>query len=235
MKWFSREVGLKICAISDGSNAVLDGSAKGQAARIIGLMPAGEGTAFAPVDHRSGRARRVTHGSYGIELVSSVEATEAAQGVGLIAEEFIAGPPVLLRSAVMMKLLGERGDRPRVPIVLDTDAFGAVQKVTNERVDPSLSASRRQDVALLKEALVGQEGSDMRHIWGPTNPVDPLSKSSDSAGVRESRAELEKLWESGTYSADLSRAEERHALLQAQAVLQAQKERRRPKRRVTSG
>ena len=135
----------------------------------------------------------------------------------------------------MQKLLGESGERPKVPIVLDCDSFGAVQKVTNERVDPSLAASRRQDVALLKEVLAEQEGSDMRHVWGPTNPADPLSKSSDSGGVRETRAELERLWETGTYIADESGAAEKATLLAHSAMMEARRQRKQPGRRWSLG
>ena len=195
---------IEIRTIVDASDKANDNKNKAQAGRIIGLANVDDKEfKFAIVDWRSGRCRRVTHGSYGAEIEAAVEATEVSITIAEVCSEYLQGPEISI-----LDRLAYRRARTPLPerivsrVVLFTDSKSLVVAVYNDKVSTDLGAARTRDVQQLKE-LVLENKLILFHIEGKTNPSDCLTK--DMAICKETRAQLLKMLTTGIYVPDLTK------------------------------
>ena len=153
---------------------------------------------FATTDWRSGRVRRVTHGSYGCETAATVEAAEAGLNIAALVSEYFNGPEMSLSAKANAKRGGFVNREVQIPVEIHTDSDGLVKALENEKIDSGLAPARKRDIALLKECIELGEISSVLHIDGKYNPTDCLTKDLSLTG--QTRKVLLDILRTGIYN-----------------------------------
>ena len=202
--------GVKIVTIVDASTKSVDAKDRAQVGRLIGLAPANVSVDFSKqvalpfslIEHRSGRAARVTTGSYGAETVCAVESTKASMNISHLVAEYFYGPAPSISEQLLLARLGQNTERT-IPIELFTDSHGILTAVNSTKNDQKIDASRRIDINLLKEAIAVGE-LRVYHIDGVGNPSDSLTKDRSSKDAKVGEAEMINILTSGRYCPKIS-------------------------------
>ena len=193
--------GVKIVGLCDGSDKANDNSQKGQVGRLVGLQGVTNengGGAWVTVEWRSGRGRRVTHGSFGVETVAAIELLESCYRVQYAVDEYFSGKPISARE----QALGKQNPVSKTTIEIHTDCGGLIDTCYSASSSTNNNPARLRDVALIKEAMSLGELSKLLHLAGEWNPVDCLTK--EWALTRHTRDVLIGILESGYYEPALS-------------------------------
>jgi len=195
---------VSVIGITDaGLGSRPDGSSQG--ARLCGLT---EGSfAFAPVEFVSKRVRRKGSSSFDVETLMFVETVDMALIIAILAEEHEHGVRPGFSKRLQLASAGIKYVRHPTRIVLDTDAKDLVTRVKSLKTSLDVSKRRRLDIADVQECLTEGDIHEIRHIRGPTNPVDIGTKNITQA--RESHKRYLQAVYAGTYIPDLTNVDDR--------------------------
>jgi hypothetical protein len=182
--------------IVDASDKSNDETEKSQGGRIVGLSSE-ESSLFCLCDHRSGRVRRVSHGSFGCEVLAAIDGMEATLNLQRLLSEVLYGKQGSLSSQLKLQQSGQATPK-LVPIILYTDSQGLVDAVHNISPTKDVRAARRRDIAQIKECMSLGEVKAVEHICGLHNPADALTK--DWTLSRKTRLLLLDLVKYGRYT-----------------------------------
>ena len=136
---------------------------------------------------RAGGLRRVANASLDGETIIAVDGASDGIATGLLLDELERGSdPSLLQKIIA----ADNGVAPRPSLgyrpIIFSDGEGTV-KVVNSAVAggaADVSCKRRLgDIHYLREALVEEDIKGVRHIPGPINPADPLTKKTGDNGT----------------------------------------------------
>ena len=132
---------------------------------------------------------------------------EVVQG---LVSEFYNGVRLPIREEAFREFTGVLDERQLVAMSLFTDSLGLVTNVTGAFDRKSLATSQRvEDIAGIRQSI-REDGLDVAHINGKTNPLDSQTKMRCKC---ESTFQLyRKMLETGIYVADLSDAYTGHKL-----------------------
>ena len=209
----------KLVGLADAGMADRDVWVNGQLGFAIGVAndaPASETNtkilkAFAAVEVKSQKLRRVANGSFDAETLAGVRCVTALLIGQLLIKEFYHGVSPTLASRVetlasegldsLDENLEEDALRGLCQIELHTDSDGLVRHVNSQLANTRLEQRRAEDVASIRECRAFNRLLVI-HINGVTNPTDCLTKG--RARSQATRAILRKLLSSGEYLADFS-------------------------------
>ena len=127
---------------------------------------------------RSGRMKRQVTSSFDGETVIAVDAVSDGMGANLLLEELHNGPaPSLFTKVLKRELMAGNFEpvRPKVPMDVLSDGQATVR--TAHGTGEVGCKRRAGDVASLRQGLELGEIASLRHMPGPVNPTDPLTKA----------------------------------------------------------
>ena len=182
--------------IVDASDKSNDGTCRSQGGRIVGVGNVGS-TVCSVIDTRSGRVRRVSHGSFGSETLVAVDGVENGLNSVRILEEVLRGKPMTISERVAADYQ-EESSGSLCPIILYTDSNSLVTAIYSVGAVKDIRAGRQRDIAQLRECLDYHEVMQYVFISGLDNPSDCLTK--DFASTARSRGRLNELLTTGHYT-----------------------------------
>lgn len=193
---------LFVMGISDAGLATrVDLSSQG--ARLVGLMT-NESNQICPVEFVSKRIRRKGSSSFDVETLMAVETTDMCMVVALMVEEHESSVRPGMAQRLEMRLNGFEFQPQKVGIIQDVDAKDLVSRVKSLKRSLDVSKRRRIDIADLQEGLQENDLTDLRHIRGPTNPLDIGTKIIPHSS-QQHRRYLDLVYH-GRYEPDLTNA-----------------------------
>ena len=122
--------------------------------------------------------------------------------IGLLLEELLWGKRPSLAQRRLMQLDGVEVEERRAPVILDTDAKDCVDRIYSLQRSLDISKRRRMDIDDIQDLLQHKEIKLVRHINGPTNPMNFGTKQrprTSADGVR-----FMSLFYEGIYIPDLT-------------------------------
>jgi len=129
-------------------------------------------SSFAPIEYKSSKVRRKGVSSFDVETLVLVDLADIAYVIGLLLEELLWGKRPTLAQRRLMQLDGVEVEERHAPIILDTDAKDCVDRVYSLQRSLDISKRRRMDIDDLQDLLQHKDLQLIRHIHGPTNPMN---------------------------------------------------------------
>ena len=129
-------------------------------------------SSFAPIEYKSSKVRRKGVSSFDVETLVLVDLADIAYVIGLLLEELLWGKRPSLAQRRLMQLDGVEVEERHAPIILDTDAKDCVDRVYSLQRSLDISKRRRMDIDDLQDLLQHKDVQLIRHIHGPTNPMN---------------------------------------------------------------